>query len=446
MQESVTTGIGGLALDINEISSRAFNIFSTFDADTSFKRGYYVDYRPISTVDSNGPFEFSIPRDEVNWTDMQKTRLEGRVKIVKADGTNAASSDTFSVCNMFYQSLFENILFEIEGVKLDDPSAKTYPYKSYIETLLSYSKSVKESTVDSLNIWKTDTPGKFDDLETGNSGFTERKTLFSESKNRYFSIPLYLDICHSHKYLPPRLSMKFSFRRNSDDFSLLYTGNALTYKIVIDNIKLRIYKITPSQKIYDFYTSRIASDNAKLNIDRSIIKSYVIPKGTTDLSRYKAFEGQKLPEQLIIGIIPQSAFNGNNAKNPFNFQHYNLREANLLVNGVPEPLYKYQLNIKDKDTASFYSEFLENVGVSTDNKEIGIDHDSYYNGNFLIAFDRSPDKSNRFRQFLTEGGLMDINLILSKPTTEVLIVLVYATYSDILTIDAQSKLATSYSI
>ena len=218
------------------------------------------------------------------------------------------------------------------------------------------------------------------------------------------------------------------------------------YRIEIDNLKLKIFKITPSDKINTYFKQNITKNPIKLNIDRSIIKTFSIPSGSTNLSQYKVFEGQKLPEQLIVGLISQSAFNGTNTKNPFNFKHYHLSEANLVVNGAPEPLYKYKLDIKEKDTASFYSEFLENIGVSTDNREIGIHHDSYYDGNFLIAFDRSPDKSNRFRQFLTEGGVMDLNLILSEPTKEVLIVLIYATYSDILTIDGNSSIQTSYSI
>ena len=445
MQESVETGIGGVSLDINEISSRSFNIFSDYNVDTSFKTGYYMNYYPIGNVDSGGPFEFIVPKDPKNWTDMQKTRLEGRLKVVKADGSDLTSSDNISVCNLFYQSLFENILFELENVKLDDPSPRTYPYKAYLETLLSYSTGVKNNWLNSLNVWESDTKDNFDTLGTGNFGFVKRKSLISGSKYNYFAINLYLDICHSYKYLPPNLSMKFSFRRNNDNFSLLTSGSD-DYKIILENLKLKMYKVTPTEKIENFFKQNISKQPAKLNIDRSIIKTFTIPSGTSNLSQYKIFEGNKLPEQIIVGILPQVAFNGVKNKNPFNFLPHNLREANLLVNGLLEPPNRYTLNTEDKDLAGFYLDFLENIGISNDNKEIGLNLENYYGGNFLIAFDRSPDKSNRYRPFMTEGGIMDINLHLRTPTTEVLTLIIYATYTDIISIDQYSMVNTSYSI
>ena len=239
--------------------------------------------------------------------------------------------------------------------------------------------------------------------------------------------------------------MKFSFRRNNDKFSLLTSGID-DYKIEIDNLKLKMYKITPSEKIQNFLKENISKNPAKLNIDRSIIKTYTIPSGTSNLSQYKIFEGNKLPEQLFVGMLPQASFNGDQEKNPFNFKPYNLREVNLVVNGLLEPPNRYTLDISSSDTAGFYLDFLENIGIAGDNKEIGISKKDYYNGNFLIAFDRSPDKSNRYRPFMTEGGVMDINLHLRSPTSEVMTLIVYATYSDIISIDEYSTITTSYSI
>ena len=152
MQQAIESGVGGMALDINEISSRSFNIFSDHNVDTSFKSGYFMTYYPIGNVDSSGPFEFIVPRDPRNWTDMQKTRLEGRIRVVRSDGNDLDEDDNISVCNLFYQSLFENVLFELENIKLDDPSPRTYPYKAYIETLLSYSKAVKQNWVNAINV------------------------------------------------------------------------------------------------------------------------------------------------------------------------------------------------------------------------------------------------------------------------------------------------------
>ena len=95
----------------------------------------------------------------------------------------------------------------------------------------------------------------------------------------------------------------------------------------------------PANVITDFYQNQLKlRRNPRLSIDRSLLKEYVINRGTSDLSHYNLIRGSQLPEQIIIGVVAQDAHSGSIVKNPFNFKHYVIKEASIIVNGVNEPL------------------------------------------------------------------------------------------------------------
>ena len=84
-------------------------------------------------------------------------------------------------------------------------------------------------------------------------------------------------------------------------------------------------------------------------------------KGTTDLSTYNIFRGSQLPEQVTIGVVPQESYNGSLNTNPFNFKHYDIREASLIVNWVNEPVKLYKLDVNKGYKADMFASFLDNT-------------------------------------------------------------------------------------
>jgi hypothetical protein len=79
-----------------------------------------------------------------------------------------------------------------------------YPYRAYIETLLSYGPAAKESQLTGV-MWYKDTPGQQDKRTTDNKGFTARKKLTALSKSVQMMGKLHLDLFCQDKYY-------FSFR------------------------------------------------------------------------------------------------------------------------------------------------------------------------------------------------------------------------------------------
>ena len=280
-------GIGGYSLGKDEVNSSAFNVFAPIELENSIKKANKITTRPIASTTSRGPFKFVIPADPDKWTDCESIRLSGKVKIQKNVGgtlSDFTQNDTeVSTVNNFYQSLFSSVECSINGVEITDPTGNWYPYKSYLETLLSYSKSTKDGRLQSTCFFSDDESdfdsiGEIDQngvttLQSNNNGYRIRKTFFEKSQERYFNIPIHSDLCTLRKYLPPNTKLEFEFHRSTDAFSLL-TPNT-NCSIIIEDVALSLTRYTPSNEIKKFHSDKLSSLKRQiLPIDRSMIKTY----------------------------------------------------------------------------------------------------------------------------------------------------------------------------
>ena len=449
-------GIGGLSIGKDEVASSAFDLFSPIEIENSIQNARKIVARPISSTSSRGPFKFVFPADPEKWTDCESLRLSGKVSLKVSDNDTISNFtntiNEISTVNNFYQSLFSSVVCTLNGVEISDPSGNWYPYKSYLETLLSYSESTKTGWL-TKNCYFQDKPGKYDELgvvdgnktttgESANIGYTARKKWFSKSKTRYFNIPIHSDICTLRKYLPPNTKLEFEFHRSPDAFSLLTPYPSKYCKIEIGDLELSLTRYTPSKAIQSFHADRISKLKRQiLPIDRSLIKTYTVQAGQSDLSHYNIISGHQLPEQIIIGLVDQTAQTGDRSKNPFNFQHFDCTEASIVVNGIHEPAEPYKLNISSGDYMKVYSDFLLNTGISNEDRDFGINQDDYLGGCFLLAFDRSKEKCNRFHRHPIDSGSIDINIRTGTNLPNTVSVVVYATYSSEIVIDDTNTVA-----
>ena len=84
---------------------------------------------------------------------------------------------------------------------------------------------------------------------------------------------------------------------------------------------------------------------------------------------YNLIRGSQLPEQIIIGVVAQDAHSWSIDKNPFNFKHYGINEASIIVNGVIEPAELYKLYVDGGDKVDMFAKILENTGVHNNDRE-----------------------------------------------------------------------------
>ena len=448
---SSTIGVGGMSAALDEVSSNEFDLFSPIEIDHSIVKGYEPIYRPISSTNGRGPFTFEIPQDPNKFMSAESIRLVGRMRIrkVKPDGSleNLSAKENVAPINNIFQSLWSQVDLDINGTSITDPSEKWYAYKAYIEGLLSYSANTK-STLGHVRGWVADDCSKFEDMgsdtsnDSTNEGYKKRRSLFEGSKWVDFKIPLHFDISTVHKMLPPNVKLTITLHRNEDDFCIMQPAhNTSKFTIEVGDMRIKIRKYEVTKELMDYYNTSLKKNLPTLPIDRSLLKTYTVQKGSSDLTRYNVLSGKQLPDQVLVFMVDDSAYNGSKNSNPFNFKHNNLKEASLIVNGVHEPYDMYKLDIKNNIKNEHYINFLENTGIQPFNdSEHGVTLDDYYGGSFILAWDRSFDKCNRYHKHHMDSGSIDINLKTETPLAKNVKIVIYATYATTLVIDGNTAI------
>src|SRR5258705_10298895 len=124
--------------------------------------------------------------------DLAHTQLNLTVKILNSNGTNLASGASVGPINNWMHSLFSQVDVFLNQ-KLVTPAASTYPYKAYIQTLLSYEAPAKKSHLASA-LWFSGTPGHFESRAAANRGYTRRAEYTATSRKLDLYGPIFCDI------------------------------------------------------------------------------------------------------------------------------------------------------------------------------------------------------------------------------------------------------------
>ena len=150
------------------------DLFRVPPTQQSLERGRWIDYAPISSVQNpDNAITFLIAGTD-EYIDLSKTILTVTGNIMKKDGTtklDGGAQSNVAPVNNFLHSLFRQVDVYLNGKQVT-PAMGTYAYRSYIETLLNYDVSAKQSQFSSALYYK-DTAGKMD----GNGSLPSIETL-----------------------------------------------------------------------------------------------------------------------------------------------------------------------------------------------------------------------------------------------------------------------------
>ena len=122
------------------------------------------------------------------------------------------------------------------------------------------------------------------------------------------------------------------------------------------------------------------------------MKTYTIAPGGATWIQENAFLG-KLPRRITFGFIKASAVNGAYHQNPFNFEHFNLNYATLVVNGRQQPAKAFTpVFIGDEvDYVREYLQMYSGVGKSFKDEDVGVSYADFPRGNTIFVFNLTPD-------------------------------------------------------
>ena len=182
-----------------ESTTFQLDLFSVPPSQTSLEDGSFTEYHPVSVLTSTGPIEFTISAKNFNYIDLANSFLYARASVTTSNGADLAKTAKIAPeCN-FLHTLWSQVDVYLNS-SLVTQSNSNYPYRAYIENLLSFGQEAKNSQLSAL-LWHRNTSGHFDSCATANKGYTQRKALAAESKEINMMGKLHIDLTFQNRYL-----------------------------------------------------------------------------------------------------------------------------------------------------------------------------------------------------------------------------------------------------
>ena len=424
-----------------ETMDSGLDIFGVPPTQTSIESGGYAEYFPLAVLSQSTNIEFNIlNKNGSEYLDLSNTFLSVRAKIVKADGSKLDPGAKCAPINNWVHSMFSQVDVHLNGT-LVTPSENTYPYKAYIENLLTYDGESKRSQL-SAGMFYKDTAHKMDSID-GNDGMKKRQSRASLSQEVDMVGRLHCDIMNMNRYIINGVDVKLRLVKSKDDFNIFAAAEG-EYKTVITHISVFVRKCTLNPSVF-LSQARILNGGgtAKYPLKRVSVRPYSIPAGSLGTIQDNLFLSQ-LPNRIIVCLVDSDAYSGKITKNPFNFKHFNLNYISLFINGNQHPRTPIQPNFKEKRFArSFYSLFSE-LGIGNKNEGNDLEMTEFDGGNTLFAFDLSPSILDGNQIELVKSGSVRLELKFDEALKEAVHVLVYAELDSMIEITKGREIVTDY--
>jgi len=419
-----------------ECTKSELDLFCVPPTQTSIENGAWVEYHPLSSIADGSPIEFEISGTGEEYLDLANSHLYVRVKISALDGGNIAADAQVGPVNNFLHSLFSQVDISLNGCLITS-STNTYPYRAYIENLLSYGPETKTSQLTAELFYK-DTAGKMNAVnpaaaaDARNGGLTERANFTAESRVVDMIGRLHCDIFFQERFMLNEVNTKIRLIRSKDAFCLM--SNAENFKVKIVSAALYVRKVKLSPAVFLAHAKALETSLAKYPIRRVVCKSFTVPRGMLDTTHEKLFTGQ-LPRRIVIGLVDNEAFNGSVAHNPFNFKHFSLSEIALYLDGQHHGIKPIETNFAAHQFVRAYLGLFTGTGKNNRDEGNDITRTDFEAGYALYAFDLSPDlaEDDHFNLAKTGGVRVELKFDVALPNT--VTVVAYAEFENVIEID-----------
>ena len=379
---------------------------------------------------------------------MARLQLHTLCKITKFDGGDIDAGAKVAPVNLMLHSLFSQVSVLLNE-KLISGSSNTYPFKAYMETLLTHGNGIKTSEL-TAGLFYKDTAGQMEvaDPTGANTGLKERNSFTKESQTVALMGRLHLDISNQDRLLLNGVDVRIKLIRSKNEFCLMSSEADANYRVLIQEATLRVLYVTPTPSALLRHNQIIRKIPAKYPIIRTDCKMFTISSGATTFTQQNLFLGQ-IPRRVCLALVKNEAISGSFKSNPFNFQHFDVSFISLNVNGESMPGNPLKLNYDTAGGQNYIKAFY-NLFDTIDRVQLGdgnrLDRFDFANGYAIYAFSLAADRSLGEHFNFVENGTVSINFEFSKPLPTTVSVVALGEFDNIIEIDESRNILFVYSV
>ncbi|XP_031563671.1 uncharacterized protein F54H12.2-like [Actinia tenebrosa] len=434
-------GYGQLEDEISLIHPKSYectidelDLFTISPTQNSVLKKVDVEFRPLSTLNSNTPIEFSIPGNE-DCIRLPHTQLYVAGTIKHKDGTALEANERVAPVNNFLHSLWKQIDVFFGSPRVSNPT-NTQSYKAYLETVLNFGTGAKGSQLQT-SMWNEDTAGSFDDTrvaaEGTNKGFKKRNDLIKESTEFEMIAPLFVDAFTIRKYLLSFVGMKVKLIPSSPEFCLMSGATGKEYVINLTSAVLKVRKMEIAPHIIMAHEAALMKSPACYTIRRTECKAFTIPGTTPSITKDNVLDGQ-IPKRFVVGLVRASAVNGHLKQNPFEFKLFGMSSIGVYIDDehAGGKLMKLKLTANGGHFIEAYQTLFTGTGKFRLDNGNSITRSDYYQGYGLFVVDLTPDGCDSPELLtLRQKGNLTLEIVFDRALTEAINLFCYAEFDNI---------------
>ena len=326
--------------------------------------------------------EFRIPGTVGAFIDLASLLIEMTIKITKNDGSNLDANTNIGVVNGISNTLFKSLSVFINDKMIE--SNPVFNYTSYLKMLTN----INRDNIDSFGKC-----GFFhDDSNNGKITRNYDTAIFDTTTNLEHRLlerikedgidicfPLLFDSSTLDMYLLDSVDLRIRLEMANNNW-------IINSNVDISNISLNIVKAKLwVDRVIPHYNSMLALNEAltvkpiEYVFQKTLHKTYVVGTGENSIMIDRPF-GMVIPEKMHVIIVNMNAFSGRASMNGLYFEHGNLENFHLTVNG--NTLYNVNTNFPNVYSQSYY-ETLKSIGINNNHM---ITHETFKKGRTVFSF------------------------------------------------------------
>ena len=367
----------------------ALDLFSTPPTNCAVSNSMYREYYTLNPISSK-PFLFKI-HPLTSMIDLSKIFVitEMRIREIDTDGSliDIAADEVVSTIQMPGATFIKDLRVLINQKEIYS-SNQLYSFKSYMDAELSFPNSVKDSYLSSSGYFEDDK----NQNHVSGKGYIARKNMFAKSKTAQFIHKLNADIFNTDLFLITNTEIDIEISPQSNNFMTIQRELAKVtppevlkkFSLEIVNIKLMVKTIDLMDGLSLEVASKLDTEPARYPVRKTSLKQMFISAGRTDFVANLFTE--EVPRRVIIGLVSNANFNGDIHTTPFKFEHFKVRDIELMANGRVYPQQPYNLDYPNNLYVKAYHDFQEHLGFANTTESNGIDYSRYRNGWCFYVF------------------------------------------------------------
>jgi hypothetical protein len=400
----------------------------------------YEEYHTIVNVqDSSNKIEFKIPGNGTHYLDLSDSFLRIRLKVCHKDGSSLPETSTMGTTNLFLHSLFSQLDIYFNE-KLVSTSNNGYPYRAYIETLLSYGEDYKRSQ-GGCALYYEDCAGGV--AEKANTGWASRKAHITKSKPVELIDKLRFNLGNQHRYILNDVNVRICLTRTPDAFSLFSTSSAeeAMIKLLSATYYIRKQVLFPSiilahQRLLE------KGEIVQYPFKNTEVKYFTISQGSSSAVEENIFMNS-VPSRIVVGFVDSQAFNGEFSSNPFHFHHYYIKSLGVSVNNVSIPIRALTLDFENDECLLPYYLLFTSTAIAGQDVGLSFSREEYKTNNALFAFDINQATGNNALLHLEKSGSVKLEIQFGKPLEKSVHCIILSETQGVLEIDKYRQVVVS---